>query len=170
MQTSTRHQHDLVARRQIGPEDGAPSGWHDADCASREFDLRSGDKLRQGRRLSAPPCCACVNTGLPPTCKESGFPALVFVPLRRSGREVSVDDQRQRADATEVVHDRRNRVVCDVGEWSGAELGLDLTRDDRLGAQTLEHEAKGATRDLKDESGLSARLIDRPTAACMQQT
>ena len=38
------------------------------------------------------------------------------VPLRGAGREVRVDDERQRADAAEVVEDRGDGVIGDVGE------------------------------------------------------
>ena len=85
-------------------------------------------RLRRARSHARRACPAATATRRLPTRSPASAHALrqpsssaaerswCGVPLRSPGREVGVDDQRQRADAAEVVDDRRDGVVGDVGE------------------------------------------------------
>src|SRR5207248_6252216 len=77
------------------------------------------------------------------------------------GREVGVDDERERADAAEIVDDRGDRVERNIGEAVHAKLLHRLTGDDRLGPEPLDDEREAPPTQFEYERRLAARLVDR---------
>ena len=160
MKAVARDDHDLVARRQVGPQNRPASGRDDADGAAGELDVLGGDEPRQGRRLAASPGGSGIDARLAPAFHQPGVPLFVGVPVGRSGCEIGVNHQRYRPHAAEVVDDRRHRVVRDVVERAHAELLLHLAGDDRLGAEAFDDERERLAAGLEYERRLAPRLVD----------
>ena len=118
---------------------------------------------------SPAPGAAGVEAGALPALEQRCGALAVGVPLRGAGGEVGVDDERQRADAAEVVEDRGDRVVGDVGEAIDPMALQHVARDDRLRAEALHHERERATVEVEHERGLAARGVARPPAARVDQ-
>ena len=78
----------------------------------------------------------------------------VPIPVRRSGREVSVHNQRCGTDATQVVDDRRHRVIRHIGKPVATGL-RDDTCDHGLRPEAFEHEGERGVADPEDERRLA---------------
>ena len=169
MKAVARDDHDLVARSEVGTEDRTAALGDDPDRAAGELYVVGRDQPGQRRRLAASPGGAGVDARLSPAGEQPAVAVLVRVPVGRSGREVGVHDQRHRADAAQIVDDRRHRVVRDVVERAQAELLLYLSRDDRLGPESLDHERERLPAGLEHERGLASRLVHSPAAGRGQQ-
>ena len=85
------------------------------------------------------------------------------------GREIGVHHERERADAAQIVDDRRHRVVGDVVERAHAELLLDLPGDDRLGPEPFDDERERLPTGLERERRLAPGLVERAPAGGTQK-
>ena len=169
MQAATRDEHDLIARRQIPAEDRSAPLRHQADRAAGQLDVVGLHQTRQRGGLAAAPRRAGVGTRLAPPGQKRLVPVTAGVPVRRTRREVGVDDQRQCPDADQVVDDGRHRVVGHVRKPVHTEVLRDLARDDRLRPESLYDERELPPAGFEHERGLTPRLVERQPAGRAQQ-
>ena len=169
MQPAGGDEHDLIARREVLAHDRAVPVGNRADGGARQLDVVLGEHPRQRRRLAPAPHAARIRARAAPALEQRLRALALQIPLRGAGSEVRVHDERQRADAAEVVHNRRDGVVGDVSEAVDPLLFEHVAGDDRLRAEPLEDERKRLRAELEHERGLATRGVERAPAARRQQ-
>ncbi len=170
MQAARADEHDLITRSELARQGSARAQRAATPTAAPASSMSRGStQSRQRRRLAPAPGAAGVVAGAAPALQQRLRARGVRVPLRRARGEVSVDDEWQRADAAEVVEDRRDRVVGDVGEAVEAAALEHLASDDRLRAEALDDERERAAIQLEHERRLAPGGINCPPTTRAEQ-
>src|SRR6185295_14650039 len=103
MQPAARDEDDLVTGGEGFAEDRFATVRRHANGRSCQFNVLGTHEFWQHRRLAAAPGGASIVAGSPPTLQKCVCPITVDIPVRGPGGEVGVHNERESANAAQVV-------------------------------------------------------------------
>ena len=170
MQPAGGHEHDLIARRKLARRGSASDPRARTPTAAPASSMSRSSSSPGSDGDSPPPHAqpASAHARRQPSSSAVGARGL-RVPLRGARGEVGVDHERQRAHAAEVVEDRRDGVVGDSAKRLTPCSSSTCRRDDRLRAESLDHERERPPAELEHERRLSPRSVERAAARRREQ-